>query len=454
MNARFKLASSAALLLGVTLLMSYAFANRNHSDDSISSSTIASVNEKIMLEKEHHDSARLSAELNNIIKKLDLRVSDYPQDYESSLIKVLLFIKAGHTERAMQALDELISVAPDFHLAHLVKGDLFSMRVRSVSGIGKSPVLSKFAANKSEELTNLQHEALARIKSFIEQVESEKIPRQLLGLSLNTTQAILVDKSRHRLYVYERKSDALPPVLIHDFYVSTGKVKGNKFVRGDLRTPEGVYFVTSWLPDSKLPDKYGIGAFPVDYPNALDNKLGKTGYGIWLHGTDRDNYSRPPLDSEGCVVLPNIDLDKIKKYIKPGETPIIIANEIDWLDYADWTNERNSVLVALEAWRKDWESLNVDKYLSHYAEDFWSGAYNLRSWQQRKRAVARSKTYQNVKLTDVSLFAYPYKYNKKDNIYVVRFRQHYKSNNYKGDIYKRIYLVKRSETLKILYEGS
>ena len=76
----------------------------------------------------------------------------------------------------------------------------------------------------------------------------------------------------------------------------------------------------SYKSDRDLPDLYGIGAFPLNYPNELDQHQGKTGYGIWLHGTDKSYYSRPPLDSEGCVVLTNLDLDAVKPYIKIGVT--------------------------------------------------------------------------------------------------------------------------------------
>ncbi len=453
MLANIKIRILIVALTTITLVMSYAFANRNQPAE-VNTAMSGSSYQMQLTGKSSANSNKANADLEKLVTELNTRVEQYPHDYEATLIKALLYIKAGHADEALSIINKLIETAPDFHLAHLVRGDLLSMHLKPVAGIGNNALIASIAPDENLALANLKNEALARMKAFVDRIDTNKIPRQLLMLAPNVKNAILVDKTEHRLYVYARQGTLAPPLLVKDFYASTGKLQGNKLAKGDLRTPEGVYFVTSWLPDSKLPDKYGIGAFPVNYPNELDNKLGKTGYGIWLHGTESEYYSRPPLDSEGCVVLPNIDLEKILSYITPGETPVIIANKLIWLDYAEWTNERNEVMSALESWRKDWESLDVEKYLSHYAEDFWSGNHNIKTWQNRKRSIARSKTFQNIKLTDISMYAYPYKYKDEDNIYVLRFRQKYSSNNYQGDINKRVYMVKRASRWEILYEGS
>lgn len=145
----------------------------------------------------------------------------------------------------------------------------------------------------------------------------------------------------------------------------------------------------------------------MNYPNELDRRLGKTGYGIWLHGTERKYYSRPPLDSEGCVVLPNIDLSKVDDYLQPGKTPVIVTENVEWLDEQQWSGLHDGIMQAIETWRSDWESGDVDRYLSHYADDFWSKRENLSSWQKRKRRIATSKKYQRVELNELSLFAIP-----------------------------------------------
>lgn len=390
--------------------------------------------------------------LHTLLEHLNRRLKRDKNDYEASLFKAMLYFNNGLLKQALQEIEQLTQRAPDFHLAQLVKGDMLISRFRQVSDIGESPLLQDFGEQGQEKLQQLRAEAEARLTAMIDRELGNKVPLQLLGMGKSIETAILVEKKQHRLYVYGRTKENEPPRLIRDYYVSTGKKPGNKQTSGDLRTPEGVYFVTTWIPGNKLPDKYGIGAFPVNYPNELDRKLGKTGKGIWLHGTYRGYYSRPPLDSEGCVVLPNIDLRGIKNEIVPGKTPVVITEEVNWLGRREWQQQRAEVMAALEQWREDWESMDVNKYLSHYAADFWSGGFTFNSWAARKRYLARGKTYQHVKLSDIALFAYPRKA-QQEPLVVAKFRQQYESNNYNGDIRKRVYLRKDGGQWHIMYEG-
>src|SRR6185295_5637292 len=100
---------------------------------------------------------------------------------------------------------------------------------------------------------------------------------------------------------------------------------------GDQKTPLGVYHVTSSIPRQKLTDFYGAAAFPINYPNEWDRLQGRNGFGIWLHGTPSDTYSRPPRSSDGCVVLTNQDLEAIARNVQIGLTPVIITDSIEWV---------------------------------------------------------------------------------------------------------------------------
>jgi len=390
---------------------------------------------------------------NKLLQGLNIRINNYPQDYEASLLKVLFKIEEGHFDTALIEINKLLKFSPNFQLAHLIRGDILIAHTQLIKGIGNNSFISSLNQSQQKKITQLQNEVQFRLKSYVEKIADFRIPKQLLQLSPSVKTAIVIDKSNHRLYLYKRQNNNLPPKLIDDFYISTGKKQGNKFKKGDLRTPEGVYFITSWIPDNKLPEKYGIGAFPVNYPNELDVKLGKTGYGIWLHGMERSFYSRPPLDSEGCVVLSNIDLKKIQHQLVPGKTPVVITEHIDWLTEKNWFDLQQDVLSSLNQWRNDWQSMNVEKYLSHYSNDFFTLSHNVTSWKNRKRQLAKSKTYQKINLSDVSLFLYPSSKNNKNDIVVVRLKQDYKSNNFSSEMYKRLYLRKESNQWQILYEG-
>ena len=391
-----------------------------------------------------------------VLQKLTLRLNSDPQDYEAQLLRGLVYFKSGNREQALRELDDLLQQVPGFHLAHLIRGDMLLSRMMPLTKIGENEILSALLSNQSDQLEALRYEARVRLDGTRSRIATDdsqsQLPRQILKLGESVNYAVLVEKSTHRLYVYQRQKDQ-PPKQVQNYYVSTGKREGNKSVRGDLRTPEGVYFITSWIPPEKLPDKYGVGAFPLNYPNELDRRRGKTGYGIWLHGTESQYYSRPPLDSEGCMVLTNIDLNNLKKEMRPGATPVVIVEKIDWLTPAAWLRERDKLLTDLERWRRDWESLDVDRYLSHYSDDFWSKGHDLKSWSQRKRRIARNKTYQKIQLSDISLLAYAEGAMDKKDIVVVRLQQDYESSNYSSEVSKRLYLQRNNDNWKIMYEG-
>lgn len=412
---------------------------------------------KLSAHDSHYVKSSPAKEITSVLNKLEKRLRIYPKDHEAELLKAILYFKSGKLDTALDVLDKLIKKVPDFQLAYLLKGDLLLSRFSDMNNKGQTSLLASIipalAKNKKQQLALLREEARLRLRALLNNKKRNTWPRQILALGESVKKALLVDKKANRLYVFTRQESGDLLEEVNDYYITTGKLIGDKSVKGDLRTPEGVYFVTSWIGPDKLPDKYGVGAFPVNYPNELDKHNGKTGYGIWLHGTDKGSYSRPPRDSEGCIVLTNIDLKSLKSEIKPGITPVVITDKVEWIDYASWQREKQSILNAVEDWRVDWESMNVNKYLSHYGEDFWSSSHNLKTWSARKRLLAKNKTYQSVKLSELSVLVYPKKSEDKRQIAVVRLHQNYKSNNFKSKMYKRLYLSKTDKDWKILYEG-
>ena len=138
-----------------------------------------------------------------------------------------------------------------------------------------------------------------------------------------------MDASRSRLYVFENGPNGLQ--LIADHYASIGRLGPEKSFEGDQRTPLGVYFITSNLDRKSLKDFYGSGALPINYPNQLDIKRGKTGGGIWLHGTPSSQFARAPQASDGCVVLANPDLEHIIRTVEVRTTPVVIPSISKWI---------------------------------------------------------------------------------------------------------------------------
>lgn len=212
---------------------------------------------------------------------------------EAQLRRALVNVAEGRVTAALDGVDGLISRYPNFRLAHLVRGDLMLARTRSIEAFGNTGHAA------SERLADLRSEALARLRVLRETPPPGAVPRHLVMLAPGQAYAIVVDASRSRVYVYENVAEQ--PRLVADYYTTLGKRGTDKLREGDQKTPLGVYHVTSSIPGAKLPDLYGWGAFPINYPNDWDRRAGKTGYGIWLHGVPSENYARAPWASDGCI---------------------------------------------------------------------------------------------------------------------------------------------------------
>lgn len=388
-----------------------------------------------------------------LLDRLNSRLQRDPDDFEASLLKGLLLFQAGGLDDAIAELQSLTVRAPKFQLAHLVLGDLLLARFDQIDSIGTNELLGDVGSGQEQHIKQFQNEARARLQGYLSLVDGVEIPRALLTLSSHTEYALIVDKKKNRLYVYHNSGPALPPELVDDFYVVLGKKTGDKLREGDLKTPNGIYFVTSYLPDEKLPPLYGSGAFPVNYPNEYDHRLKKTGNGIWLHGTDKSLYSRPPLDSEGCVVLTNEEFTRISQYVDVGRTPVVISESVTWVSSREWLDQNIEVQAALETWRQHWEQADLTAYLKMYAEDFWSDKYDKKGWGAYKKQVFSGKKFQKIDLSDISVLTYPGVDSHSQPMVVANFVQNYRSNNFNGNLHKRLYMVKEQGDWKVLYEG-
>ncbi len=360
---------------------------------------------------------------------------------ERALSGVLEAIEANRLDLATQRVEALIAAHPNFRLAHLIRGDLLMARSRPLETFGNVP-----KTVPREKVEDLRAEALLRLRALRDRPNGERVPRYVLQLNSEQKHVLVVDSRRSRLYVFENVGGR--PQFVADYYVTLGKNGVEKTREGDQKTPIGVYHVTANLPRQKLTDFYGSGAFPINYPNAWDKRLGRNGHGIWLHGTPSDTYSRPPRASDGCIVLANADLDAVGRTVQIGLTPVIITDEIEWIDTAAQEAERKGLAAAFEAWRADWESRDADRYLGHYGAKFNSGDQNLAEWSEHKRKVNGSKSWIKVAVSRVSMLKYP-----RENFVVVNFDQDYRSSNLSNVMRKRQYWIKEDGRWRILYEG-
>lgn len=357
---------------------------------------------------------------------------------ERLLVQSLLEINEGQLREALNTIDQLLQAVPNFRLAHLVRGDLLMAFAQQSTKLGD---------DKNAAVSDFQEEAKVRIERHLAIPHEGKIPDVLWRMAPEQRYAIVVDTAKSRLYVYQNR-DSQPHHLV-DYYITMGKNGSEKFVEGDKRTPLGVYTAGKKL-ERKLPDFYGEAAYPLNYPNPLDKQQGKKGHGIWLHGTPKDVYSRPPKASDGCVVIANPDIKALTPVLQQGATPVIISNSLQWITPEEAKHRQQALDHALEQWRHDWEAQNTEQYLAHYAKNFFSDSGNLENWSQNKRRIQASKAKVQIGLSNISMFRYP---NGPASMVLVSFDQDYKSDALANRMKKQQYWVWDNQRWKIMYEG-
>ncbi|MDX1369546.1 L,D-transpeptidase family protein [Pseudomonas sp.] len=129
---------------------------------------------------------------------------------------------------------------------------------------------------------------------------------------------VLLVKSERQLHLISRGE------TLKSYRVSLGKqANGAKRREGDLRTPEGIY----WIDWRKTSEKYQL-SLHISYPNARDQARAREqgvppGGMIMIHGTPLDEeypeWFFHTLDwTEGCIALKNDDMREIWNLVKDG----------------------------------------------------------------------------------------------------------------------------------------
>lgn len=362
---------------------------------------------------------------------------------EGMLVKSLLEISEGKHQQALATIDQLIQSVPNFKLAHLVRGDLLMAQGKYLQAFGDA------TNNRPDAVQDLQEEARVRIKRYLARQSQEKRPNLILAPNAQQNHLMLVDTSKSRLYLYQKIDNQLQYVA--DYYITVGKNGVEKQSEGDKRTPIGVYFASTKLKQ-QLPDFYGEGAYPLNYPNEWDKAHNRNGSGIWLHGTPSSTYSRPPRASDGCVVVANQDLKALEPALQSGKTPIIIVNNLQWVnDSSAPEREKDLLSSEIDHWLNYWRSQDTDKYLSYYSKDFSANGINYQQWAEHKYRVQANKPDIDISLSNISMFSYP---DAQQKLVVVDFTQNFSSSHLKNTMQKRQYWIQEGNRWKIIYEGA
>jgi murein L,D-transpeptidase YafK len=248
------------------------------------------------------------------------------------------------------------------------------------------------------------------------------------------TTALLVDKKSNTLSVTEYVDGAYR--IVKTYHATLGKVAGDKMDESDLKTPEGIYTMSSRLTPPGLGKKFGVMAFTIDFPNTYDRLAGRTGNGIMLHATNEPDRLKKDYDSEGCVVVRNEELEEIRPHIRLGLTPIMIFSELT--DEYRAPGQDPKLKSFFESWVKNWEQKDLEGYMSHYHSDFSAQGKDRNAWKAYKGSL--NKQYSSIEIgpEDVRYYRHP-KYS------MITFTQNYRSKLVAGG------WGHRSRGTKILY---
>lgn len=328
---------------------------------------------------------------------------------ESEMMNSIDAIAAGDLDLALDSLDRLTALVPEYELAHFMKAEILAMQA------GETQLVNSQRKRYPSKIKRLMKEAKLRFQED-ELGVMNRLHHYLI--ESHAPYAIVVNTELQRLYLYKaiqkaESSNKKNYILRASYYISIGKKGAGKRFEGDQKTPLGLYFINEEKLAKELPDLYGIGALTLNYPNAWDRYKKRTGYGIWLHGMNASLYSRPPQSSQGCVVLNNRDMKGLMEYVKAStlnHIPVIltahtegqfIENATKMIQKNEWlaNNLKNTLIKQGRISLSEANQISVYRYPSENSLFVVKTKTQTQYWKWRNQKwQALEKVNQKVKL--------------------------------------------------------
>lgn len=244
---------------------------------------------------------------------------------------------------------------------------------------------------------------------------------------------LVINKDVQQFQILSRQS----PVRVLDSYpCTTGQKQGDKRVQGDLRTPEGVYFIGYQVPRSLDYELFGDLAFTLNYPNPVDVLKGKTGSGIWLHGRGKELV---PRDTRGCVALANVDIHSVAPNLASG-TPVFIGKSISISQEPGPDATQAAVMADLvRQWADNWQNRS-EAFFELYDQDAFTATTGepFPGFANHKRSIFASQPWIQVMIGNLHVAPGP-------DYWVTWFDQFYRTPNMTSTVGKRLYWMKDDE---------
>jgi murein L,D-transpeptidase YafK len=291
---------------------------------------------------------------------------------------------------------------------------------------------------------------------------------------------VLVACKRDRtLYVYKREdAHGAHWNRTAAFPMAVGRNSGDKGRSGDLRTPEGRFWITGLVSGRVKGAAYGPLVFTLNYPRPGDLAEGKSGQGIWIHGVEAGKL---PSFTHGCLSLSNEDVLALAAYADAGTPVVILSDSLSpdperQVDFAGMEREyptivasfgrktradsaareavlkearafvakeakdfpelamqalseedRKAVLARLDQWRADWSNRAIEAYASNYDPSFRDReGRDRQAFLDRKRRIFATKSKIDMEIRDPRIESESYSRVK------VTFRQDYLAEGPQG----------------------
>jgi len=184
-------------------------------------------------------------------------------------------------------------------------------------------------------LTNSYENATTNLRDYFKSYPTWKnwVTRTINDSKKNRDYSIIIDKFSRKCFVYQNGVKKL------EFTAELGKNwVGDKRVRGDKATPEGMYKVTKKI-DGRSTKYYK--ALLIDYPNEEDKEnfkkeiargslpaSAKIGNLIEIHG----NGGKGIDWTDGCIALTDKEMDSVFRIAKVGTPVTIVGSMIELKD--------------------------------------------------------------------------------------------------------------------------
>ena len=253
---------------------------------------------------------------------------------------------------------------------------------------------------------------------------------------------VVVNKSGRQLFYLVRHS---PLVLWETFPSIHGQFEGDKFVEGDLRTPEGVYFITGRIRGALDFEEYGSQAHALNYPNPVDRLRGKTGSGIWIHSKGQPIANQT---TKGCIAVDLDAIDVLAPYLSPG-TPVLVAENV----FSEALGQSSSFVVS-SAVQPTVPATDAIASLLTQKTEAWNNAWASRSktmfdfYDPESYEIAQSEAFVSFRSQKESLFSrLPWIQIQHGDIHVLQgpgywvtwFEQYYRAPNLAVEGIRRLY---------------